>query len=75
MKLSAKVKLATVAGLAAVIGIGGGGALYHHASQLEPVAVRQAEGTRSANRYAMDPSTEISSTTYANGTVGQFFNE
>ena len=38
VKLSAKVKLATAA-LATVIGVGGGGALYHHTAQLEPIVV------------------------------------
>ena len=50
VKLSAKVKLATV-GLAAVIGIGGGSALYHHTSQLEPVVANKQKGSGSTNRY------------------------
>ena len=36
VKLSAKVKLATV-GVAAVVGIGGGGVVYHHTFQSQPV--------------------------------------
>ena len=38
VKLSAKVKLATV-GVAAVVGIGGGGVMYHRTFQSQPVAV------------------------------------
>ena len=67
VKLSAKVKLATV-GLAAIIGIGGGSALYHHTPQLGPIVANEQEAPE-ARMVAMDPSTDISSTTY-NGTVG-----
>ena len=67
VKLSTKVKLATV-GLAAIIGIGGGSALYHHTPQLGPIVANEREAPE-ARMVAMDPSTDISSTTY-NGTVG-----
>ncbi len=40
VKLSAKVKLATV-GLAAIIGIGGGSALYHLTAQLQPIVANK----------------------------------
>ncbi len=42
VKLSAKVKLATV-GVAAVVGIGGGGVLHHRTFQSQPVAVNEQE--------------------------------
>ena len=40
VKLSAKAKLATV-GVAAVVGIGGGGVMYHRTFQSQPVAVNE----------------------------------
>ncbi len=73
VKLSAKVKLATV-GLAAVIGIGGGGVLYHHTSQLEPVLANELKSpeTRTA---IVDSSNEIPSMTYAKAAASSAPNE
>ncbi|MDE0041549.1 MAG: RNA polymerase sigma factor, partial [Candidatus Poribacteria bacterium] len=66
VKLSVKAKLAAVAVTAAIgIGIGGGGVLYHHTSQLGPIVVNGQEVSE-ARMVAMDPSTDMSSTTYAN---------
>ena len=73
VKLSAKVKLATV-GLAAVIGIGGGGALYHHASQLEPVVANELKAPE-AQTAIVDSSNEIPSMTYAKAAVSSAPNE
>ena len=73
VKLSAKVKLATV-GLAAVIGIGGGGALYHHASQLEPVVANELKAPE-AQTAIVDLSNEIPSMTYAKAAVSSAPNE
>ena len=67
VKLSAKVKLTAVA-VTVVIGVGGGGVLYHRTSQLGPIIANEQEASE-ARMVAMDPSTDISSTTY-NGTVG-----
>ena len=63
VKLSVKAKLAAVA-VTAAIGIGGGGVLYHHTSQLGPIVVNGQEAPE-ARMVAMDPSTDISSMTYA----------
>lgn len=68
VKLSVKAKLAAVA-VTAAIGIGGGSVLYHHTAQLGPIVVNEQEVSE-ARMVAMDPSTDISSTTY-NGTVGR----
>ena len=57
MKLSAKVKLATV-GVAAVIGIGGGGVVYHHAFKSNPVAVNE-QVISAANAVTEDSSTKV----------------
>ena len=55
VKLSVKAKLATV-GVAAVIGIGGGGVVYHHAFESNPVKVNE-QAISAANTV-----TEVSST-------------
>ena len=73
VKLSAKVKLATV-GLAAVIGIGGGGALYHHASQLEPVLANNRK-VPEAQTAMVDSSTDMSSMNYARAADSSATNE
>ena len=73
VKLSAKVKLATVAATA-IIGIGGGGALYHHASQLEPVVANELKSPET--RTAMvDSSTDMSSMNYARAADSSAMNE
>ena len=64
VKLSMKAKLAAVA-LTAAIGIGGGSVLYHHTSQLGPIIAKEQKAPE-ARMVAMDPSTDMSSTTYAN---------
>ena len=69
VKLSAKVKLATV-GLAAVIGIGGSSALYHHTSQLEPVVANKQTVPEAPIPITVEgPSSDSWSTTNY-GTVG-----
>ena len=73
VKLSAKVKLATAA-LATVIGVGGGGALYHHTAQLEPIVANNQKAPE--ERIAVvDSSTGISSTTYAGAAGSSSTNE
>lgn len=57
VKLSAKVKLATV-GVAAVIGIGGGGVLYHHAFESNSVAVNE-QAIAVANAVTGNSSTKV----------------
>ena len=57
VKLSAKVKLAT-AGIAAVIGIGGGGVVYHHAFESNPVAVNE-QAISAANAVTGDSSAKV----------------
>lgn len=63
VKLSAKMKLATVAATA-IIGIGGGGVLYHHTSQLEPVVANKQKAQK-AQTAMVDSSTDMSSTNYS----------
>ena len=63
VKLSVKAKLTAVA-VTAAIGIGGGSVLYHHTSQLRPIVVNEQEVSET-RMVAMDPSTDISSMTYA----------
>ena len=63
MKLSAKAKLATAA-LAAVIGIGGGGVLYHHTSQVQPIVANEQEAPE-APMVVVGSSTDLSPATYA----------
>ena len=71
VKLSVKAKLTAVAVTAIIgIGIGGGGVLYHHTSQLGPIVVNGQEAPE-ARMVAMDPSTDMSSTTYADA-AGSF---
>ena len=73
VKLSAKVKFATAA-LATVIGVGGGGALYHHTVQLEPIVANNQKAPE--ERIAVvDSSTDISSTTYAGAAGSSSTNE
>ena len=74
VKLSAKVKLATVALATAIIGIGGGGVLYHHASQLEPVVANELKAPE-ARTAIVDSSNEIPSMTYAKAAVSSAPNE
>ena len=57
VKLSAKVKLATV-GVAAVIGIGGGGVVYHHTFESNPVAVN-VQAISEVNAVTEVSSTEV----------------
>ena len=57
VKLSTKVKLATV-GLAAVIGIGGGGALYHHTAQLDSIVANNQKAPK-AQTAMVDSSTDM----------------
>ena len=57
VKLSAKVKLATV-GVAAVIGIGGSGMVYHHAFESNPVEVNE-QTISVANAVTGDSSTKV----------------
>ena len=73
MKLSAKMKLATV-GLAAIIGIGGGGALYYHASQLGPVVANNRK-VPEAQTAMVDSSTDMSSMNYARAADSSATNE
>ena len=57
VKLSAKVKLATV-GIAAVIGIGGGGVVYHHTFESNPIAVNE-QAISEVNAVTGDSSTKV----------------
>ena len=57
MKLSAKAKLATF-GVAAVIGIGGGGVVYYHAFESNSVAVNE-QAISEPNAVTEDSSTKI----------------
>ena len=57
VKLSMKAKLATI-GVAAVIGIGGGGVLYHHAFESNPVEVNK-QAISAANAVTGDSSTKV----------------
>lgn len=57
VKLSVKAKLAAV-GVAAVIGIGGGGVVYHHTSESNSVAVNEQE-ILVANAVTEDSSTKV----------------
>ena len=63
MKLSAKAKLATAA-LAAVVGIGGGGVLYHHTSQVQPIVANEQKAPE-APMTVVGSSTDLSPATYA----------
>ena len=63
VKLSVKAKLAAV-GVAAIIGIGGGGVLYHHAFESNPVRANE-QAISAANAVTEDPSTEVVSLTNA----------
>ena len=57
VKLSVKAKLAAV-GVAAVIGIGGGGVLYHHTFESNPVEVNE-QAISAANAVTGDSSTKV----------------
>ncbi len=57
VKLSVKAKLAAV-GIAAVIGIGGGGVVYHHAFESNPVAVNE-QAISEVNAVTGDSSTKV----------------
>ncbi len=57
VKLSVKAKLATV-GVAAVIGIGGGGVVYHHAFESNPVGVNE-RAISEMNAVTEDLSTKV----------------
>ena len=57
VKLSVKAKLATV-GVAAVIGIGGGGVVYHHAFESNPVAVNE-QASSAADAVTGNSSTKV----------------
>ena len=57
MKLSVKAKLAAV-GVAAVIGIGGGGVVYHHAFESNPVEVNE-QAISAAKAVTEDLSTGV----------------
>ena len=57
VKLSVKAKLATV-GVAAVIGIGGGGVVYHHTFESNPVAVNE-QAISKVNAVTGDSSTKV----------------
>jgi RNA polymerase sigma factor (sigma-70 family) len=57
VKLSVKAKLAMV-GVAAVIGIGGGGVVYHHAFESNPVEVNK-RAISAANAVTGDSSTKV----------------
>ena len=57
VKLSVKAKLAMV-GVAAVIGIGGGGVVYHHAFESNPVEVNE-QAILAANAVTGDLSTKV----------------
>ena len=57
VKLSVKAKLATV-GVAAVIGIGGGGVVYHQAFESNPIKVNE-QAISTANTVTEDSSTKI----------------
>ena len=61
--LSAKVKLAAV-GVAAVVGIGGGGVMYHRTFQSQPVAVNE-QGVREVHTAAGDSLTNDAHSTNA----------
>lgn len=68
MKLSAKAKLATF-GVAAVIGIGGGGVVYHHTFESNSVAVNE-QAISAAKAVTEDSSTKVvhqTGTTPGNG--------
>ena len=58
VKLSVKVKLATV-GIAAIIGIGGGGVLYHHTFESNPVAVNEQTISEAHTVTTGDSSTKV----------------
>ncbi len=73
VKLSAKMKLATVAATA-IIGIGGGSALYHHTSQLEPVLANNRK-VPEAQTAMVDSSTDMSSMNYARAADSSATNE
>ena len=57
VKLSVKAKLAAV-GVAAVIGIGGGGVVYHHTFESNPVGVNE-QAILAANAVTGDSSAEV----------------
>ena len=57
VKLSVKAKLAVV-GVAAVIGIGGGGVVYHHTFESNPVVVNE-RAISAANAVTGDSSTKV----------------
>ena len=57
VKLSVKAKLATV-GVAAIIGIGGGGVVYHQAFESNPIKVNE-QAISTANTVTEDSSTKI----------------
>ena len=57
VKLSVKAKLAAV-GVAAVIGIGGSGVLYHHAFESNPVGVNE-QAISAANAVTGDSATKV----------------
>ena len=57
VKLSIKAKLATI-GVAAVIGIGGGGVVYHHAFESNPVGVN-AQAISEPNTATENSSTKV----------------
>lgn len=57
VKLSMKAKLATI-GIAAVIGIGGGGVVYYHAFESNPVGVNE-QAILAANAVTGDSSTKV----------------
>ena len=63
VKLSAKVKLAAV-GVAAVVGIGGGGVLYHRAFQSQPILVNE-QGVREVHTATGDSLTNNAHSTDA----------
>ena len=75
VNLSVKAKLAAVAVTAIIgIGIGGGGVLYHHTSQLGPIVVNGQEVSE-ARMVAMDSPDGISSMTYADASGSAPTNE
>ena len=57
VKLSAKAKLAAV-GVAAVIGIGGGGVVYHHTFESNPIAINE-QAISAANAVTGNSSTKV----------------
>ena len=57
VKLSMKAKLATL-GVAAVIGVGGGGVVYYHAFESNPVGVNE-QAILAANAVTGDSSTKV----------------